>query len=267
MSEKDLSAYRAAYQDLHGRLHAVREIVVATKEKHHTKLQRALDQAKTLKNTNLNLENNSETMVELGQSRSTAADASEFIRKMREGETGVHKMLKEAVQSGSSVLTHLESVASIRSLLETSVSTEDKVGLEEVVNRGATLGMTREVEAAKSALRAMDRVRIKCHLHTDIRILSVPRDTQYDELKMKIEQTYASTTPFIMKYRDDVGDLITLASHEDLTNALLCVSSSVETPSTSRRGTPKLDVFLALPANSVRSSLEGILLLCYCISL
>lgn len=265
LSTNDLAPYRSAYQDLHSRLNSVREIVVGTKEKHHTKLQRALEQARALKSTFslLTENNNNNDGIELGQSRSTSADSSEFIRLMKEGETGVHKMLKDAIQSGTSVLSHLEAVVSVRTLLETSISTEDKIGLEDVIIRGGALGMTREVESAKSALRAMDKVRIKCHLHTDIRILSVPRDIQFPELKTKIEQTYNSTSSFVMKYRDDVGDLITLASHEDLNNALLTMEAAVETTPTSARkktSNPKLDVFLALPTNSptsVRASLEG----------
>jgi hypothetical protein len=244
VAPEDLAPYLAVHQDLQVRLQVVRDIVQATKEKHHTKLQQTLDKARTMR------------AFESDATHNGAESAT--LKLMREGETGVHKMLRDAMQSGASVLSHLEAVSAVRALLESSVSTEDKVGLEDVVVRGSALGMTREVEAAQNALRAMDRIRIKCHLHTDIRILSVPRDTLFPDLKSKIEQTYGATTAFIMKYRDDVGDLITLASHEDLANALLTMDASVDTPSGTRRGTgPKLDVFLSLPTNAVRTSLEG----------
>lgn len=251
VTSEDLAPYIAVHQDLQVRLQAVREIVLATKEKHQPKLQQALDKARTLR------------PFESDAARHGAESA--VLKLMREGETGVHKMLQDAMQSGASVLSHLEAVAAVRSLLESSVSTEDKVGLEDVVTRGSALGMTREVEAARNALRAMDRIRIKCHLHTDIRILSIPRDTHFSDLKSKIEQTYGATSAFVMKYRDDVGDLITLASHEDLANALLTMDASVDTPAGSRKGSgPKLDVFLALPENNVRASLEGTLyVLCF----
>ena len=246
IASEDLSPYLAVYQDLQTRLQAVREIVVATKEKHHSKLQQALDKAGAI--------------PQLVSDSARNGMESAALKMMCEGATGVHKMLRDAVQSGSTVLSHLEAVAVVRARLESGVSAEDKAGLEDVITRGTALGMTREVEVARNALRAMDRIRIKCHLHTDIRILSVPRDTIFLDLKSKIEQTYGATTAFVMKYRDDVGDLITLASQEDLANALLTMDASVDTHSGTRRSTgPKLDVFLSLPTTSVRSSLDGIL--------
>lgn len=68
------------------------------------------------------------------------------------------------------------------------------------------------------------QVRIKCHHGQDIRVLLVPRSLPFLELKAKIEKKL-SLGKSILKYRDDVGDLITIASHEEWEEALVYTHS------------------------------------------
>lgn len=230
VASEDLAPYRSISQDMHARLQIVREIVVATKDKHHTKLQQALEKAK-------NLGTASNSPLPEGETG--------FRATFRAGETGVHKMLREAMQSGSTVLSHLESLAQTRAVMDLAITNNDKAALEESIVKGTSLGMSREVlDSARTALKDMDRVKIKCHLNTDIRIVTIARDAKYPELKSKIEQTYGMSLPLVMKYKDEVGDLITLASQEDLVNALHTVGDS------------KLDIFLAVSAAGMRNSVE-----------
>lgn len=239
----DLAPYTSALQELQARLQAVREIVVATKDKHQGKLAQALEKARVL------LPPPDAKDVKVAPQEGEAP----LRALMRTGDTGVHKMLRDAVQSAGAVLAHLEAVAAVRAQLEASIAARNKAGLEEVVARGTALGMAREVEAARTALRDMDRIRIKCHLGTDIRILSLPRDMRFAELRTKVEQTYgAGAAAFVMKYKDDVGDMITLATQEDLATALALIDAA-----TQDGNGPKLSVYLSTPALNPRASIEG----------
>ncbi|KAJ3551796.1 hypothetical protein NM688_g4501 [Phlebia brevispora] len=65
-------------------------------------------------------------------------------------------------------------------------------------------------------------VKVKVHFHEDIFVIQVPRATEYEELvervgkKIRLCGPRRDDGPLKVKYKDEDGDLVSLASTEDV---------------------------------------------------
>jgi len=60
---------------------------------------------------------------------------------------------------------------------------------------------------------------LKCHVGTDIRILSFNQPIRYDGIKQKLQEAFEIAEISKLKYKDDEGEFITIINNADFETA------------------------------------------------
>ena len=68
-------------------------------------------------------------------------------------------------------------------------------------------------------------VQVKSILHGDIRRFSLPESPSFQQLRDRLAAIYGAET-FVVKYKDEEGDLVTIATDAELSDALSLMSDS-----------------------------------------
>src|SRR5690606_38936857 len=103
---------------------------------------------------------------------------------------------------------------------------------------------------AKQMLEELSKIKIKCHLGDDIRLLVVSNGISFSSLKQMAEEKFCVKLVDI-KFKDEDGDLITLSQDDDIVEALGTMKLS-----SGEEKNKKLDLYLTKDEPVVDSSIE-----------